>query len=131
MSKFKAGDLVRSKKSPDAKRRLLGVREEEEIFKGEWDAVDENNGLGGIIADEDITGYYDASTHYAKDATGSDFLDRFFATNSPEAVRGAMSFVMGKYADRLGKKDGESIPKELGKIIDYAERYRAWLERDK
>lgn len=56
---------------------------------------------------------------------GEDFLARAFRTYTPEELRGAMKFIIGKYPDRLGKKDDEV--KELTKIIDYATRYKNHL----
>lgn len=67
------------------------------------------------------------SPHYAEDADGKDYLQRFFENSTQEEVRGAMVFTMGKYIERLGKKD--AVEKELGKIIDYATRYRDFLAK--
>lgn len=61
-----------------------------------------------------------------KDKNGNDFIDRWTANHTPEEVRGAMSFLIGKYDDRLGKKD--SILKEVTKIADYSERWRQYEE---
>lgn len=127
MSKFKVGDLVRSKESPDAKWRLLEVLKDG-WFSGQWEAVDENDGLKGIFSDEDITGHYNA-THYTPDSTGKDYLARCEDTFSSEEMIGAYRFTLGKYVDRMGKKTGEPVEKELAKIIDYATRAKAWLER--
>lgn len=127
MSKFKVGDFVRSKESPEAKWRLIGVRKENPFF-GQWDAVDENDGLLGIVDEKDITGYYNAP-HYTPDSTGKDYLARCEDTFSREEMIGAYRFTLGKYVDRMGKKTGEPVEKELAKIIDYATRAKAWLER--
>lgn len=60
---------------------------------------------------------------YYTDASGDDWIDEFARTKSPEEFRAAMSFVIGKYLRRLGKKD--SITREVEKISVYAAR---WLE---
>lgn len=67
------------------------------------------------------------SPHYTADSTGKDYLQRFFENSAPEEVKGAMVFTIGKYIDRLGKKDAPE--KELAKIIDYATRYRDFLNK--
>lgn len=61
-----------------------------------------------------------------KHPDGEDYLDKFFASKTQEEVRGAMSFTIGKYMDRLGKKD--DILKEVTKIADYSNR---WMEYEK
>lgn len=127
MSKFKVGDFVRTKLAPDAKWRLLEVLNDGS-FSGWWEAVDENDGMKGIFKDEDITGYYIAH-HYTPDSTGKDYLARCEDTFSREEMIGAYRFTLGKYVDRMGKKTGEPVEKELAKIIDYATRAKAWLER--
>ena len=60
---------------------------------------------------------------YYKDSKGEDWIDEFARTKTPEEFRGAMSFVIGKYNRRLGKKNG--IMSEVRKIADYSAR---WLE---
>lgn len=61
--------------------------------------------------------------HY--DNGGEDYIDRTFRTKTPDEIRGAMCFNIGKYNDRLGKKDSEI--EELTKIINYATRYKTHL----
>lgn len=68
-------------------------------------------------------------THYTSDSTGKDYLARCEDTFSSEEMIGAYRFTLGKYVDRMGKKTGEPVEKELAKIIDYATRAKAWLER--
>lgn len=65
------------------------------------------------------------SPHYTENADGKDYLQRFFENSTPEEVKGAMVFTIGKYIERLGKKDAPE--KELAKVIDYATRYRNFL----
>ncbi|PTG53061.1 hypothetical protein BU679_01200 [Staphylococcus chromogenes] len=59
----------------------------------------------------------------------SDLIDYWCERYSPDELRGAFKSQISKYVDRLGYKDDEV--KELNKIIDYATRYRDWLECDK
>ncbi|MEB8101031.1 DUF3310 domain-containing protein [Staphylococcus xylosus] len=63
-----------------------------------------------------------APSHYEGEV---DFLDYFFMQATPDEMRGAMKFTMGRYATRLGRKDDEV--KELDKIIDYSQRYKEKL----
>lgn len=65
-----------------------------------------------------------APSHYEGEV---DFLDYFFMQATPDEMRGAMKFTMGRYATRLGRKDDEV--KELDKIIDYAQRYKEKLTK--
>lgn len=69
-----------------------------------------------------------SSPHYTPDSTGKDYLARCEDTFSREEMIGAYRFTLGKYVDRMGKKTGEPVEKELAKIIDYATRAKAWLE---
>lgn len=69
------------------------------------------------------------STHYTPDASGKDYLARCEETYSRDEMIGAYRFTIGKYVDRMGKKQGEPVEKELDKIIDYATRAKEWLER--
>ena len=69
------------------------------------------------------------SSHYTPDASGKDYLARCEETYSREEMIGAYRFTLGKYVDRMGKKQGEPVEKELDKIIDYATRAKWWLER--
>lgn len=68
------------------------------------------------------------ANHYTPDSTGKDYLARCQDTFSREEMIGAYRFTLGKYVDRMGKKAGEPVEKELAKIIDYATRAKAWLE---
>ena len=61
--------------------------------------------------------------HY--DNGGEDFLDRTLRTGTKEEILGAMRFTIGKYIDRLGKKD--DVVDELTKMINYSTRYRKHL----
>ncbi len=61
-----------------------------------------------------------------KDAGGEDWIDEFARTKSVEEFRGAMSFSIGKYNRRLGKKD--DVVKEVGKMADYSQR---WLQYER
>lgn len=62
--------------------------------------------------------------HYGEGAT--DLINYWCERYSPDELRGAFKSQISKYIDRLGYKDDEV--KELNKIIDYASRYRDWLE---
>lgn len=59
-----------------------------------------------------------------KDDNGEDWIDEFARTKSVEEFRGAMSFTIGKYNRRCGKKD--KVLKEVTKMADYAERWRQY-----
>lgn len=52
---------------------------------------------------------------------GKDYIDQCAETMTVEEFRGAMKFNIGKYGQRLGKKD--DILKEVTKIADYANRW--------
>lgn len=65
--------------------------------------------------------------HYGDGKT--DLIDYWCERYSPDELRGAFKSQISKYIDRLGYKDDEV--KELNKIIDYASRYRDWLQEDK
>ncbi|WP_194750010.1 DUF3310 domain-containing protein [Staphylococcus chromogenes] len=81
------------------------------------------------ITDEDDFELFENKrpSHYG---TGkSDLIDYWCQRYNPDELRGAFKSQISKYIDRLGYKDDEV--KELNKIIDYATRYRDWLERDK
>jgi len=69
------------------------------------------------------------SPHYTPDASGKDYLARCEETFSRDEMIGAYRFTIGKYVDRMGKKQGEPVEKELDKIIDYATRAKQWLGR--
>lgn len=57
---------------------------------------------------------------------GIDLIDFWHMQMSDEEFQGAMKSQISKYAVRLGRKDDKV--KELNKIIDYAERYRNYLQ---
>lgn len=130
MSKFKVGDRVVSDRTTGCLWRLKEY--EPRGSKGCWLATDENDGLDGIFDESWITGYADdtvAAPHYTPDASGKDYLARCEETYSREEMIGAYRFTLGKYVDRMGKKHGEPVEKELDKIIDYATRAKEWLGR--
>jgi len=60
---------------------------------------------------------------------GIDLIDFWHMQMSDEEFQGAMKSQISKYAVRLGRKDDKV--KELNKIIDYAERYRNYLQEGK
>ena len=55
---------------------------------------------------------------------GKDLLDHMEKIFTEDEMRGAYKFNIFKYADRAGKKD--NIDVEIGKIIEYAKRWREW-----
>ena len=59
-----------------------------------------------------------------QDAQGEDWIDEFARTKTPEEFRGAMSFSIGKYNRRVGKKD--DILQEVRKMRDYAQRWEEY-----
>lgn len=75
----------------------------------------------------DMEEKYQQSPHYTPDASGKDYLARCEETYSRDEMIGAYRFTIGKYVDRMGKKQGEPVEKELDKIIDYATRAKRWL----
>ena len=127
MSKFKVGDLVY--RDCDGAQWIL--KERRNLGSGwAWLARHERYGTDGIILEETISGHTNEQlSHYTPDSTGKDYLARCEDTFSREEMIGAYRFTLGKYVDRMGKKTGEPVEKELAKIIDYATRARAWLER--
>lgn len=60
---------------------------------------------------------------------GIDLIDFWHMQMTDEEFQGAMKSQISKYAIRLGRKDDKV--KELNKIIDYAERYRNYLQEVK
>jgi len=56
-----------------------------------------------------------------QDDKGEDWIDEFARTKTVEEFRGAMSFSIGKYNRRCGKKD--EVLKEVKKVADYAQRW--------
>jgi len=55
---------------------------------------------------------------------GKDLLDHMEKILTEDEMRGAYKFNIFKYADRAGKKDNVNV--EIGKIIEYAKRWRKW-----
>ena len=89
---------------------------------------DDNQGRGFAHFEHEITPSEletDTPSHYTPDSTGKDYLARCEDTFSREEMIGAYRFTLGKYVDRMGKKTGEPVEKELAKIIDYATRAKA------
>lgn len=65
--------------------------------------------------------------HYQSNTDdGIDLIDFWHMQMADEEFQGAMKSQISKYAIRLGRKDDKV--KELNKIIDYAERYRNYLQ---
>ena len=62
----------------------------------------------------------DRPERYKENGSDRDFIDEFQSTKTPDEVRGAMLFSMGKYQRRYGKKDDHLA--EAIKIADYANR---------
>lgn len=121
MSKFKVGDVV---KTPDGVGQVIGFDDEGDCLvqdcgdHGWWDC---NLSL--------VKSVYGEQSHYTPDASGKDYLARCEETYSRDEMIGAYRFTIGKYVDRMGKKQGEPVEKELDKIIDYATRAKEWLGR--
>ena len=63
-------------------------------------------------------------THYQQD--GKDLLSHLEHIMSEDEMRGAYRFNVMKYATRAGRKD--DITLEIGKIIQYAKRWKKWEE---
>lgn len=88
-------------------------------------------GMSGYIGDGSNvgqTGHIAAryKVDYYTKPCGEDFIDESFKKMSQEEFCGAMKFIIGKYMDRIGKKDDPI--QELYKIADYANR---WHEAEK
>lgn len=65
--------------------------------------------------------------HYQSNTDdGIDLIDFWHMQMTDEEFQGAMKSQISKYAIRLGRKDDKV--KELNKIIDYARRYRNYLQ---
>lgn len=65
--------------------------------------------------------------HYQSNTDdGIDLIDFWHMQMADEEFQGAMKSQISKYAIRLGRKDDKV--KELNKIIDYAERYKNYLQ---
>lgn len=122
MSKFKVGDFV---KTPYGEGVVTG-------YDGEGDCLVSDCGDYGW-RDFNISLVKSAdnktSPHYTPDTSGKDYLARCEETYSRDEMIGAYRFTIGKYVDRMGKKQGEPVEKELDKIIDYATRAKQWLGR--
>lgn len=131
MSKFKVGQKVISLKTV-RNNRVEGeiitiLKPITEIVGKVW-----YMGAEGMVVhadEEEFMAIPCPSSHYTPDSTGKDYLARCEDTFSREEMIGAYRFTLGKYVDRMGKKTGEPVEKELAKIIDYATRAKAWLER--
>lgn len=126
MSKFRTGESV----------VVWGGSDEEETGtiviasdKGFYSVDLHKSGFIGAVHFDQIKSDEKTTTHYTPDSTGKDYLARCEDTFSREEMIGAYRFTLGKYVDRMGKKTGEPVEKELAKIIDYATRAKAWLER--
>lgn len=57
----------------------------------------------------------------------TDWIDECAGGMSTEQFRGAMMFTIGKYFQRMGKKD--PIEMEQAKIADYAKRWREYEQQ--
>lgn len=134
MSKFKVGQRVRLAKIEGNLAASVGaeaiVTEIGEWLHVKWDRT------SGLAKSQHDGGYHEhwfdpvepaTTIHYTPDSTGKDYLARCEDTFSREEMIGAYRFTLGKYVDRMGKKTGEPVEKELAKIIDYATRAKAWL----
>ena len=129
MSKFSAGECVSMVDGTDV--TLTRLIPDGEHFAGQWEGVltsGEEIGCTGIWEEDELVRYSPPTSHYTPDSTGKDYLSRCEDTFSREEMIGAYRFTLGKYVDRMGKKTGEPVEKELAKIIDYATRGKAWLE---
>lgn len=123
---MKVGDWVRVK-SNGLEYIVREVTEEEVWFFDSEDSIIKVPKSSVTVVETFFTDNHKISPHYTANADGKDFLQRFFENSTPEEVKGAMVFTMGKYIERLGKKD--AVEKELDKIIDYAARYRDFLTK--
>ena len=59
-----------------------------------------------------------------QDLQGDDWIDEFARTKTVDEFRGAMSFNIGKYNRRTGKKD--DVLKEVVKMRDYCQRWEEY-----
>lgn len=129
MSKFKVGDRVVSlEKGYDAMEgwpngEIVGLSDGFGFFDVRF------SDSGGVCVHCSDTIVASQSPHYTPDASGKDYLARCEETYSRDEMIGAYRFTLGKYVDRMGKKQGEPVEKELDKIIDYATRAKRWLGR--
>lgn len=84
--------------------------------------IDDKYKIRVIAKAEDIK-----QQHYQSNTDdGIDLIDFWHMQMSDEEFQGAMKSNLMKYSTRLGRKDDKV--KELNKIIDYAERYRNYLQ---
>jgi hypothetical protein len=130
MSKFRTGQCVSIVTGDDV--TLTRLIPDGAAFAGQWEGVltsGDECGCTGIWEESELVRYTPPTKHYTPDSTGKDYLARCEDTFSREEMIGAYRFTIGKYVDRMGKKAGEPVEKELAKIIDYATRAKAWLER--
>lgn len=97
--------------------------------------VFKDNTFGEINADVEwypIPSNTKIATHERPEHYGDsdvDLIDFWCVRYTAEELRGAFKSQMSKYVDRLGHKDEEV--EELNKIIDYATRYKNYLEKVK
>lgn len=84
--------------------------------------IDDKYKIRVIAKAEDIK-----QQHYQSNTdNGIDLIDFWHMQMTDEEFQGAMKSNLMKYSTRLGRKDDKV--KELNKIIDYAERYRNYLQ---
>lgn len=84
--------------------------------------IDDKYKIRVIAKAEDIK-----QQHYQSNTDdGIDLIDFWHMQMTDEEFQGAMKSNLMKYSTRLGRKDDKV--KELNKIIDYAERYRDYLQ---
>lgn len=84
--------------------------------------IDDKYKIRVIAKAEDIK-----QQHYQSNTDdGIDLIDFWHMQMTDEEFQGAMKSQISKYTIRLGRKDDKV--KELDKIIDYAERYRNYLQ---
>lgn len=67
--------------------------------------------------------------HYVNEQTVEDYITRTERTYPPEQMWGVYKWTIGKYLDRLGKKDDPI--RELRKVIDYSNRFIDYIKRNK
>ena len=131
MSKFKVGDRVVSlermyKEMPGWPNGVVTSLLGGYLYTVKFDGNREN---AWAHYPEDMKHAPQQSNHYTPDSSGKDYLARCEETYSRDEMIGAYRFTLGKYVDRMGKKQGEPVEKELDKIIDYATRAKQWLGR--
>lgn len=82
--------------------------------------VQSSNVLSGRVS----TVWKPKQDRYTKD--GKDWIDKCAETFTVDEFRGAMKFTIGKYLERVGKKD--AIELEVYKMADYCDR---WLQYER